>query len=66
MCIIFLRFEKSLLAMWLNIRTKLKIIYIVFLSINFLQIATRLATTCVIRPNAIPPKALSLNKLVLL
>lgn len=61
----FLRFWECLLVTWLKVKTKQKIVYKVFLTIDFLQITTRLAITCVIKLGAMRPRMLSQNKLVL-
>lgn len=59
----FLRFGESLLAMWLKVRTTQKIIYIAFLSIDFLAIAIGFAAIYTIKSSAMLPRASSLNKL---
>ena len=50
--------------MWLNIKTKRKIICIVFLSIDFSWIAIGLAATRTIRPSTTPSRISSQKKLV--
>lgn len=65
MCKIFLRFWESLIVKLLKIRIKQKIIYKAILSINFLQIVTRLVAIYIIRLNTTLSRVLSQNKLVL-
>lgn len=59
MYIIFLKFDEDLLVICLNVKTKQKIVYIAFLSIDFLQIANRLLVAYVIKLSAIASRVLS-------